>query len=38
MTDHATTDELFFTRTGMDRGRVDGLVVDEDLQCRSGVG
>jgi len=28
MTDIATTDELFFTRTGMDRGRVDGIVDD----------
>jgi len=28
MTDIATMDELFFTRTGMDRGRVDGIVDD----------
>ena len=28
MTDIAATDDLFFTRTGMDRGRVEGLVGD----------
>lgn len=28
MTDIATTDDIFFNRSGMDRGRVEGIVED----------